>query len=348
MVNCGGVSYAAYRLVPIVLEVLQYDPDLIILCTGNNEFLERRTYQDYLAQPLWRRQVLGWVRQSALIRAAQQTLNRPAPPAEALPAEVDALLDYENAMQQYQRDDALAEAVAAHFGNSLERIALATRQARVPLWLVLPLTNLRDCPPFKSQPMTQADGAAAELSDKLANGWFDSPVAARIEFLESILQRDPRLALAHYWLGRSFDEQQDFEAARGAYQRAIDEDVCPLRATSSLLDVLQRQAKRWDWPVIDAAGLLAQECSGSILDNTVLDDHVHPSIDGHQRIGMKLFEEVAAELKLEIDPSVRSSDRDSIQSTVGRTPRRLLRARSTTSQSAESVGSWPRTGGQAG
>ena len=38
VVNCGGVSYASYRLVPIVKEVLDYEPDLIVLYTGQNEF----------------------------------------------------------------------------------------------------------------------------------------------------------------------------------------------------------------------------------------------------------------------------------------------------------------------
>ena len=42
VVNCGGVSYASYRLVPILEEVLGYEPDLIILYTGHNEFLEDR------------------------------------------------------------------------------------------------------------------------------------------------------------------------------------------------------------------------------------------------------------------------------------------------------------------
>ena len=44
MINCGGVSYASYRLGPILDEVLGYEPDLIMLYTGHNEFLEARTY----------------------------------------------------------------------------------------------------------------------------------------------------------------------------------------------------------------------------------------------------------------------------------------------------------------
>jgi hypothetical protein len=40
VINCGGVSYGSWRLVAVLKEVLQYAPDLIILATGENEFLE--------------------------------------------------------------------------------------------------------------------------------------------------------------------------------------------------------------------------------------------------------------------------------------------------------------------
>ncbi|MEE2843310.1 MAG: hypothetical protein VX761_02250, partial [Planctomycetota bacterium] len=39
-INCGGLSYASYRLTRINQEILQYDPNLVVLATGHNEFLE--------------------------------------------------------------------------------------------------------------------------------------------------------------------------------------------------------------------------------------------------------------------------------------------------------------------
>src|SRR5205823_689413 len=53
-VNCGGVSYASYRLAPIVKEVLSYQPDLVIVALGENEFLEDRTYHALKSRrPAW-------------------------------------------------------------------------------------------------------------------------------------------------------------------------------------------------------------------------------------------------------------------------------------------------------
>ena len=52
VVNCGGVSYASYRLTHVLKEVLRYQPDLILLCTGHNEFLEDLTYGAQKNAPL--------------------------------------------------------------------------------------------------------------------------------------------------------------------------------------------------------------------------------------------------------------------------------------------------------
>ena len=50
MINAGGISYASYRMVPLIKEALRFRPDLVVIYTGHNEFLERRTYSGLLDQ----------------------------------------------------------------------------------------------------------------------------------------------------------------------------------------------------------------------------------------------------------------------------------------------------------
>jgi len=40
LINAGGCGYGSHRLVPIVAEVLEYEPDLILFYSGHNEFQE--------------------------------------------------------------------------------------------------------------------------------------------------------------------------------------------------------------------------------------------------------------------------------------------------------------------
>ena len=104
VVNCGGVSYASYRLLPIMQECLSYKPDLYIVCTGHNEFLECITYAEVLsAAPIVSktfRSLHGWnsfrLLQTAIggIRAADTVVDQPGYDS-VLAEEVDALLDHQ-------------------------------------------------------------------------------------------------------------------------------------------------------------------------------------------------------------------------------------------------------------
>ncbi len=76
VVNCGGISYASYRLVPILKECLTHQPDLIVICTGHNEFLEERTYKQIKhASPTWTytHNLLSRLRSIALLRHAVES-----------------------------------------------------------------------------------------------------------------------------------------------------------------------------------------------------------------------------------------------------------------------------------
>lgn len=65
VIDAGGLSYGSHRLVPICAEVLTYEPDLLLLYSGHNEFEEMRQLQ--LAKPE-RVQVQRWLYKSAAMR----------------------------------------------------------------------------------------------------------------------------------------------------------------------------------------------------------------------------------------------------------------------------------------
>ena len=102
VVNCGGVSYATYRLIPILQEVLHYQPDLVIFCEGHNEFLEDRSYAPINARPA----AVSWaIRQASrlhtynllrqgVIGARASAERSEQEPRIVLGPEVDARLDW--------------------------------------------------------------------------------------------------------------------------------------------------------------------------------------------------------------------------------------------------------------
>ncbi len=303
VVNCGGISYASYRLVPILEEVLGYEPDLVILYTGHNEFLEDRTYAHLKRMPEFVARPCEWVlrtRTYTLLREGYVQLrggSRTAAPPDRplLEAEVDAMLDCRGGLDQYHRDERWRRDVIDHFRHNLRRMVRLAREAGVPLILVNPVANLRDCPPFKSQ---HGDGLSP---DQLAE--WKRLVARAAEYektnmyqaavtLERAAEIDDQHAGTRYLLAQCYDAAGQIDQARESYVLAKELDVCPLRILEPMHEAILGVARQTDTPLVDVRKLFEDLSEDGIPGGFGLVDHVHPSIPGHQRVADALADEM--------------------------------------------------------
>lgn len=304
VVNCGGISYASYRLLPIMQECLAYEPDLFILCTGHNEFLEDRTYAHLKdpSAPLWASQHLaGRLRTFVLLRELKLRLaGQNDAPTEAdrpqLGPETDPILDYHDSLKAYHRDLAWRDAIVAHFEFNLRRMVDLARQHRIPLVMVLPASNLGDTPPLKSEHragLGEAELAAWEDLVASAQRSYRSSPQQALKLLQQAKAIDSEHAGLWYEIGKCYLLFGLHEQARAAFVNARDNDICPLRMISPLEEAMLRVAAEQNVPLLDAHHLLEAECEDGILDDTMLIDHVHPTIEGHQLIATALIELLA-------------------------------------------------------
>ncbi|MBO51413.1 MAG: hypothetical protein CMJ69_11600 [Planctomycetaceae bacterium] len=296
-VNCGGLSYASYRLRPIVAEVLRYRPDLIVVATGHNEFLEDRSYRGLKD----RNAAVAWLEDRAMslrtVTWCRRWLQSDEPEKQSEgPEEVQARLDEQRGFASYFRDAAWQDEVVSQYVESLKAMIAACRRAEVPLVLVRLGSNLRDCPPFKSE---HRDGIApAELSTWQAA--MDAGVAATDErrFDQALTafreaeEIDDQFALVAWRIARTLDRLGRPEEAATAYRRARDLDVCPLRMITRLDKSLQRVASQSGTPLVDAAGAIEADSDDGLPGSDWYVDHVHPTLRGHQRIAELLVEEI--------------------------------------------------------
>lgn len=308
VVNCGGVSYASYRLLPILDEVLQYDPDLIVLYTGHNEFLEQRTYEEIREVPDWTAVPHNWLANLRIYNLARNwyTGFEPVPEwsqTSSLPVEVDAVLDYHEGLKDYHRDLKWRRNVVAHFESNLRLMVAKCRQAGVPVLLVNPVRNLKDTPPFKSQfqSETSADTRSRILQTlQTVQSDPDLRLNQRQARIENCVQWDPAYAHSHYLAGRVYLAQQNRVAAREAFLRAMDEDICPLRLLPSMRESIFQIAEDANVPCLDLQRYFDQRSEDGITGEKWLLDHVHPTIEGHQHIAAQMVQKMAAQGWLEL------------------------------------------------
>ena len=327
VVNCGGVSYASYRLVPILEEVLQYEPDLIVVYTGHNEFLEDRTYghikrmPSIIARPMELltktrtcQLLLQWTATDPGNEAAQQG-GRPL-----LPDEVDAMLEYRGGLEKYHRDEDWRQNIELHFKFNLNRMIALANEADVPLLLANPVCNLRDCPPFKNQHRNGLTDKERMQWDRLieqaseSHGHNSNQV---LRLLEQARDIDDQHAGLHFLLAKTHDAMGDMVLARREYLAAKENDICPLRILESMNRAILETANATDTPLVDVRHMYEEISEGGIPGGMYLIDHVHPSIEGHQLIADLIASKISLMGMVEPQPGWRERRNEVFRAHLG-------------------------------
>ena len=318
VINAGGISYASYRVRRVLDELLAYEPDVVILYTGHNEFLEERTYRGLAETPDWLLALGSMARHSAVFQGLRDLVAGGAAPSTApdsgldsdgdgpggtLPDEVSTLLDASIGPEAYARDDALRNQVLEHYRFNLASMLRLAREAGALTIAVTPASQLADCKPFRSEHGDGVDDATRAELERLAHlphhgpaGWALDPDT--LGALQAAVEADPRHAQGLYRLGEALLAEGRDDEALVALRRARDEDIVPLRALSPLREIVRDVARDEGARLVDAVALAsqaAQELAGHPVPGSELFlDHVHMTVDGYRRLATALFDELVA------------------------------------------------------
>ena len=158
VINAGGISFASYRVAKLMGEVKQYQPDLFIVYSGQNEFLEERSYGALAELPSWLINLNAtlsgtriYTAMKDLIDAMQSGSLQQAKQHYKLSGEVEEVLNYTVGPESYHRDDALKRQIITHYRLNLMRMVRIARSADADIVFVQPAINIKDMSPFKSE-----------------------------------------------------------------------------------------------------------------------------------------------------------------------------------------------------
>jgi tetratricopeptide (TPR) repeat protein len=289
VINAGGISYASYRVATLMKELVEYEPDVFIIYSGNNEFLEKRTYGELIeeAPALTRtRLLLQHSRLWALGRRIAGSRQQRARLRYELSGEVEELLDSSAGLDYYHRDTEFSERVFDHYLLNLRRMVELARAAGAEVILMTVPVNEKDFAPFKSQ---HRDGLGASekaeharLLERAASSLGEDAAGAARDLAAAAVRLDPLHAEGHYLLGRAQLRLGFIDAAVSSFERAIVEDVCPLRAQPEINRAILEVAREGA-PLVDSRRMLkqhmAERASHSILGKELFLDHVHPRVE---------------------------------------------------------------------
>ena len=317
VINAGGISYASYRVATLMEELAQYEPDLFVVYSVHNEFLERRTYQNMFETStlnLNSRTMLArtrtWALTDNMIKRVRSmaTTAAPAPSdstkskVEVLQGEVDEILNHTVGPVDYHRDGDWRAKVLHHYEANLRRMVAIARRAGAKIVFITPAANEKNCSPFKSEhdrnlAPTDQERRLAQVQQAESDAVSQNAMKLQL-VLEALTKKDPNYADYHYRLGQTYFATDRYADAQLAFSRALNEDVCPLRAVDEIKRAIQRVARELQIPIVDFEQKLRQLCDieygHSILGEEYFLDHVHPTIDVNRRLAIWIIEELQA------------------------------------------------------
>lgn len=304
VINAGGVSYASYRVAIVMEELLQYEPDLFVIYTGQNEFLERRTYDKVLNQSSAQVRLTSalsrtrtWALVHKVVGLAKFSSATTSQSKDMMSAEVNEILNHTIGPTDYHRDLAWREQVVEHFRYNLRRMIQLARRAGAKVVFVTPASNLKDCSPFKSEfsaglasdQQETFSQVLSEATQLIADG--QSEQALRL--LDLAEEIDDRYAELHFRRGKAVFALGEYESARQSFMRALNEDVCPLRAVDEIVAAVREVAAQLDCPLIDYEQQMRERFRNNFEHECVGDelffDHVHPNIEEHRQLALSIL-----------------------------------------------------------
>ncbi len=290
-VNASGVSYAMHRLNIVADELLGYKPDVFLVYSGHNEFIEPAFFDALKHRGSLHtglEYVLAYSRVYSGMRMAAERL-RQAKSAPAGGFESRVMRDQTHVYSQQEK-----EAIVAEYRWRLERLVRRAQAAGVKVVLATIPCNLRQWRPEASNGLASlAPAQSQKRSDLFASG---SRLLKRGRFelavadLEQAAQLAPHHAETQFMLGQTYEGLNRYDDARGAYQRACDEDASPIRRLSGINLAIREVARQEGALLVDIDRLFEQKSEHGLVGFNLIEDYVHPTRQGHELIAWQIWE----------------------------------------------------------
>jgi tetratricopeptide (TPR) repeat protein len=331
VINAGGISYASYRVAKLMKEFRQYEPDLFIVYTGQNEFLEERSYGNLINLPVWAINLNATLSGTRTYTAMKYVIDRlqsdpftGAQQRTMLDGDVDEILNHTIGPESYHRDDSLKQQIITHFQLNMMRMVSLARDAGADIIFVKPAINIKDMSPFKSEHRDGLTADAGRQWDTLFEraralhdaGEFNTALAVYREALGI----DDRHAELHYRTGQVLFELGQYAEAETAFRRAVEEDIVPLRILDSMQEIVEAVAARETVPLVDFPAIIREayldNYDHAIFGKEYFRDHVHTDMEGYRLLGLALFDQLARQGVVMPDAAWNDTRRQQIEQKV--------------------------------
>ena len=294
VINAAGVSYAMHRLNLVVQELVKYEPDLLIVYSGHNEFIEHDFYGALRGRNSVMTRLVHTVAQLRVSGALHSLLVKEVTTEKSTGARFGMVVDRVDKIWDIPAEKA---AVVKSYRDGLSRLIRVAHDNDTKILVATVPCNLRDWRPQRSIiGHFEDDSTRTKWQEAYATGqsylhaaeYRDAVVA-----LQSALQLAPEHADTHFLLGRAYEELGDWEQSHRSYERAVDYDASPIRRVSQINRAIREVASLEGALLVDIERTFTENSAHGLIGFELIEDYVHPSAEGHTLIAWELWRSIA-------------------------------------------------------
>lgn len=289
VINLGITAVSSTAVVDILQDVMEYEPDLVVVYAGHNEFygaLGTASIQR-IASPEWINDLylkLVHFRTFRLMSRSIAWMSRMLS-GDQTAAPAESMMEFMAEEKSVPFSSDLYSQTRERFIRHLNRIADITKERQIPLVLSTLVSNTGDMPPFVSlhdttlrPDLRDAWSAAVQSATLLRRGGQVREALRQFELARNIDSSSADLTFAMAGCRR---ELGDSSGAARLYLRARDLDALRFRASSEFNDSIRALCARRRILLADIEQAFADVSDQRIVGSSLLLEHVHPNLDGY-------------------------------------------------------------------
>jgi len=307
VINTSITALNSHAFLPMVKDLVHYQPDLFVIYTGNTEVVGPfgpgtvLTPWDLSLPAIRARIFFNSTRLGQLVGK----LNGSSHKAQEWRG-MEMFLD-----RQVRADSPQMRPVYENFAANLRDIVAVARRSGAQVLISTVATNLKDCAPFAS---LHREGIREDelrswqgLVQRGADLESTRSYAEALKLYLSAAEIDPQYAELQFRIARCLWALGDFAGAKDRFVRAQDLDTLRFRADSKLNEVIRAEAGP-GVGVVDAAAVFAGESPHNVPGNELFYEHVHMNPRGTYLLARAYFRQLDSILPAELRRGAVSAD----------------------------------------
>jgi lysophospholipase L1-like esterase len=299
VVNVSASGFGTRRILNRVRQLAAFEPDLLIVYSGHNEFSEAR----YFAKIIDMNPVLFGLwdhfASTRLYGVLSPLLTRDEPggkkPLDLAAAHAPQQMFFVSEVGEGAGDHAFAKRrwseIESEYRRNLSEMIRAMQSAGARVMLLSLSQNFADWPPGASRhapDLTSTDLGAWKRWAAEGDARAADDCDAALDAWQRALAIDDAYASLHFRIASCWRKLGHLDRARESYRLASDLDRAPLGAPTRFNGILRELADEYGTLFLDVDAALREDDEDGLVGDDHIIDVMHPRLKTHMRIAREI------------------------------------------------------------